>query len=135
MRAPLVVRAALVLLCAAGIVASLVTYRSQKRMDEGFSRVVVGNADERAADLLESSRALNPDVRVDIGLARIAFEQGRDWRPHIEPAIGREPENAGLRAAHAEYLAIEGEAAAARRAYARASELDPFRYPPRADGD
>jgi Flp pilus assembly protein TadD len=135
MRAPLVVRAALVLLCAAGIVASLIAYRSQERMDEGFARVAVGKADERAAGLLESSRTLNADPRVDIGLARIAYEQDRDWRPYLERALDREPESAGLYALRAEYLAADGEHAEARRAYIRAGELDPLRYPPRPGGD
>ena len=122
------------LLCAAGIVASLISYRSQKRMDEGFNRVLLGRTDDRAADLLDSSRALNPDARVDIGLARIAFERGRDWRPYIERAIEREPDNAGLRAVHADFLASDGDAAGARREYERAGELDPIGYPPRPDG-
>lgn len=125
------VRAALVLLCAAGIVASLIAYRSQERMDDGFKRVVEGKLDARTAELLEGARALNPDVRVEVGLAAIARKDGRDWRPHLDRALEREPESAALHAQRAEYLAGDGEHAEARRAYIRAGELDPTRYPPR----
>jgi Tfp pilus assembly protein PilF len=104
-------------------------------MDEGLERVVEGKADSRAAELLEDSHALNPDVRVDVALARIAREGGRDWRPYLERALDGEPESAGVHALRAQYLSADGEDAEARRAYERASELDPLRYPPRPGGD
>lgn len=128
------VRAALVLLCVAGIVVSLISYRSQKSFNEGFERVSSGQLDDSAREQFEDARTLNPDVRIDFFLALIARERGEPWEPLIRDTIEREPENAGLHAQYATLLAEDGRDADAQRAYARASELDPQRFPPRRGG-
>jgi hypothetical protein len=124
-RTSLLVRAALVLLCAAGIVASLISYRSQKRMDEGLERVLAGTLDSRTHDLLESSEALNPDVRRDLLLAQIAQREGRDWEPLMRDALEAEPENVSVFRTYAFLLEQDGRAEEAGRLQERARELDP----------
>jgi tetratricopeptide (TPR) repeat protein len=122
------VRAAIVLLCAAGIVVSIVSHRSQRNIDEGFERVVAGVLDDRTRELLEDARPLNPDTRIDQGLASVDNEQERDGLPRLRDALEREPDNVGLVFAYGVLLAGEGYAEESARAYDRASELDPQRY-------
>ena len=134
MRASVLVRAALVLLCAAGIVVSAISYSSQKTFAEGFDRVLNRRLDDRTRELLEDSRPLNPDTRVDQGLAEVAPWQRRDWQPIIQRALEREPENVSLLAAYSLLLSTDGRTAEVRRVYERASELDPQGFPPRPGG-
>jgi Flp pilus assembly protein TadD len=134
MRASLVVRAALVPLCAAGIVVSVISYDSQKSLDEGLHRAQALQLDDRTRELLEDSRTLNPDVRAEQSLAFVAQSQGREWEPLIRRALEREPENVGVFGAYSLLLANEGRTAESRRAYDKASELDPQRFPPRPGG-
>ena len=134
MRASVAIRAALVLLCAAGVLVSIVSYRSQRKFDEGFSRVGERRLDDRTRELLEDARPLNPDTRIEQGLAGITYAEGGEWEPYMRRALEREPENVGLAIAYAVVLEAEGRTREARSAYARASELDPNRFPPRRDG-
>jgi Flp pilus assembly protein TadD len=123
-----VVRAAIVLLCAAGIAVAIVSHRSQRNLDEGFERVVAGAFDERTRELLEDARPLNPDTRIEQGLAVVSHEDGRDGLPFLRRALDREPDNVGLVVAYGVLLAAVGRSAEAERANDRASELDPQRF-------
>jgi hypothetical protein len=133
-RLSLAVRAALALLCAAGIVVSVISYQSQRSLDQGFHRVLSRQLDDRTRELLEDGRPLNPDTRAEQGLADVALRQGRDWEPLMRRALEREPDNVSLRALYSAFLAADGRDDDARREYERASELDPQRFPPRPGG-
>ena len=114
----------------------------------GFDRILHRQRDDVTRELLEDARTLNPDVRVEQGLADVALGQGREWQPLMRRALDREPENASLQAIYSAFLGVEadrarargeseraaGLLAEARRAYARASELDPQRFPPPPGG-
>jgi cytochrome c-type biogenesis protein CcmH/NrfG len=130
----LVVRAALALLCAAGVVVSVISYQSQRSLDQGFHRVLSRQLDDRTRELLEDGRTLNPDTRVEQGLADVALRQRRDWEPFMRRALEREPDNVSLRALYSAFLSAAGRDDDARREYERASELDPQRFPPRPGG-
>jgi hypothetical protein len=129
-----VVRASIVLLCAAGIVVSIVSYRAQRNADEGFERLVEGHVDDHTRQLLEDGRSLNPDTRIELGLAGVAYSNGREWEPFMRRALDREPENVGLVITYSRTLAAEGRTADSQRLYDRASELDPEKFPPRDGG-
>jgi hypothetical protein len=147
-RITVLVRAALALLCVAGIVVSVISYRSQRDFDAGFSRLLQGQRDDRTRELLESARTLNPDGQAEQGLANVALAQRREWRPLMRRALDREPEHAALHAIYSAFLGVEADRARAggdsehaaelsaesRRAYERASELDPQRFPPPPGG-
>jgi hypothetical protein len=133
-RVSVLVRAALALLCAAGLVVSVISYRSQRSVDQGFSRILERRLDDRTRELLEEGRTLNPDMRAEQGLADVAQRQGREWEPIMRRALDREPENVALFAVYSLFLTAEGRTEDARRVYDRASELDPQRFPPRPGG-
>ena len=113
--------------CAAGVVASLITYRSEDRLQESFRSVVEGRPAAETVELLETSRALNPDSRRETGGAGFLLRNGDPARAEewLRRVVRSEPENAGVWLTLARFQVARGQRAAARASYERARELDP----------
>lgn len=124
-------RLSVVLLCAAGALASLVAYRSERRLEEALTAGYLGeaghlsDAQTKVARLLDEARPLNPDSEIDVSRALFL----RKLRPQAEAilrtAIRREPDNVRLWLALTQVRVRDGRHGAARRSYERARELDP----------
>ena len=121
------VRAGIVALCAAGLVAGVVTYRSEKALDDARAAYLSGRPRAEVVDRYEDSRPLNPDVEREIGRATALFELGRR-RLALEAmheAARREPENARVWVATANLMVALGRRREAERSWDRARELNP----------
>jgi len=129
------VRALIVVLCAAGMVAAAVAYRSERRLDEvkrlalvtvraGADDAERDEARRRALDLVPGAKRLNPDSAVDVQVALFLEPDNRAAGRMLERLTRREPENIFLWLLLTRKRQREGDLAAARRSYARASELD-----------
>jgi predicted Zn-dependent protease len=122
----LTVRLVVVVLCAAGIVASLVARDSRVTREQALL-VYVETADvPRTLQLLDDARPLNPDFGLDVGEARL---KGAEGVAILEKALRREPENAELWVELSRKQRAVGDRAGARRAWARARELAPLLPP------
>jgi predicted Zn-dependent protease len=136
------VRGLLVLVCAAGVVASLVAYRSERRLDEvkhlalttisrGQTPAERERARTKALSLLPSARLLNPDSEVDVQKALFLERDPSRSTALLRKLTRTEPENIFLWFLLTRKEQREGHLPAARRAYARARSLDPRLPPPR----
>ena len=112
--------------CAAGIVASLITYRSEARLQESFRSAVAGRPPAEIVDLLDSSRPLNPDSARETGGAAFLLRHGQPQRAEqwLRRALRSEPENARVWLTLARLQVARGQDAAAHRSYERARQLD-----------
>jgi hypothetical protein len=120
----LAIRAALVLVFAAGFVAALVTHRSERRVDEGFESILADDPRERSLEIFDESRPLNPLAERDVAVAYLQLEEGRRAEVVLEDATRREPDNPLVWVALAQVHRCHGDREASIRAYARARELD-----------
>jgi hypothetical protein len=112
--------------CVAGVVASLITYRSETRLEDGFLSLVVHEPRADALELLDGSAALNPDARRSLGRAILLERAGRGTEAveELSEAARREPENASVWLTWSRIEIGQGDRDAASRLYARARELD-----------
>jgi Flp pilus assembly protein TadD len=123
----LLVRAALVVACLAGIAVSAIVYRSEGRTASALKVVVAGGGDDAVvAELRAAKTAWNPDSLRDnseaIALARLghADQAERLMRDVVE----REPENQLVWVTMARVQVTAGHLGAARRSYRRALALN-----------
>ena len=122
----LTVRLGVALLCAAGIVASLVARDSRATREQAFQTYVETRDVPRTLQLLDDARPLNPDFGLDVGEARL---KAADGVAILERALRREPENAELWVELSRKQQAVGDRAGARRSWARARELAPLLPP------
>lgn len=126
MRAQWIVRAGIAAVCVAGVVVSFIGYRSEQRVEESFLSVVEGKSTAETFEILESSGRLNPDTRRYTGKASFLVDLGRpeEAQATMREAARREPENASVWLNWARIHLRVGRRDDARKAYARAKELD-----------
>jgi predicted Zn-dependent protease len=122
----LTVRLVVAVLCAAGIVASLVARDSRVTREQAFKSYVETRDVPRTLQLLDDARPLNPDFGLDVGEARLKAAEGVAI---LEGALRREPENAELWVELSRKQQAVGDRAGARRSWARARELAPLLPP------
>ena len=127
MAATLSLRALIVLVCAAGVVGSLIVYRSDERIRNGFNEMTIGGSSDSTLRKLEDADSwLNPDSRRELGIAGVLVRRGRGAEAEavLREALRREPENALLWVGLARVLVTTGRRAAAERSYDRARSLN-----------
>ena len=122
----LLARAALVALCVAGLVASVIAHRSERRLDVLLLPLDERPWNEETRTFIRQARPLNPDSRIDQREALLLQREGRSREADaaMARAAEREPENALV---WGTWLLIEndqGDRAGARRAEMRARALD-----------
>ena len=123
MPARLLIRGAVVLLCAAGIVASLISRHSRELQANAFLDYFHDKNAPLALKRLDDAKTLNPDSDVAIAQARLA--KGPAYVGILQKAVEREPENAILWVRLAQHQANHGDKLGAQQSYARAMKLDP----------
>ena len=126
MVARLTVRIGIALVCVAGVAVSLIARDSRTTEQEAFRYYIETKDAPGTAALLEDSRTLNPDFRIDIGLGRV--DRRRAVRV-LEDAVRREPENAELWLRLAQQQNLAKDSAGASRSYGRARDLAPLLPP------
>jgi Flp pilus assembly protein TadD len=121
------VRAGVAALCAAGVVAGVVTYRSERAIEEAKAAYLASGPRQEVVDKYEDSRPLNPDAEQDIGQATVLIQRGQRASAEalIREAIEREPDNARVWAFSASLMLALEKPAEARRFWDRARELNP----------
>jgi predicted Zn-dependent protease len=130
----LLVRASVVALCAAGIVASVIARNSREQPALIYYDLGVDHNVPRALHRLAEAHRLNPSSDIDVVRARLAT--GTEGVTILQKAVDREPENAVLWVRLAQQQVKHGQTAAAQRSYARARTLDsqlPPQGPPPGD--
>jgi Tfp pilus assembly protein PilF len=134
-----------VALCVAGVLAGLVAYRSERRVEEitDLALVVLGSersgardagreeARSEALSLVFGARLLNPDTDIDVQVGLFLEPNRRRAEAILKQAVRREPENVFLWLALSKRQEREGRLTAAGRSYARARALDPLLPAPR----
>lgn len=113
----------MVLLCAAGIVASVIARDSRELQGTVFRDFVKDHDSPRALHRLDGAKRLNPDSSIAIAQSR--FAQGKRDVQILQRAVGREPENAVLWVRLAQHQVTHGDKAGGQRSYTRARQLDP----------
>jgi predicted Zn-dependent protease len=114
----------LVALCVAGSALALVAYRSEKRAQAGLLMLYSGRPAAEIQAQFDSARTLNPDSVFETSEALFLVGRPEDARRILDRAIRREPENVQLWLALSRVDTRDRNDAGARRAYARARELD-----------
>jgi predicted Zn-dependent protease len=120
--ARLLIRGAVVLLCAAGIVTSVIARDSRVLQSNVFFAFVKDHDSARALHRLDDAKRLNPDSSIAIAQSR--FAQGKGDLQILQRAVDREPESAILWVRLAQHQANHGDKLAAQQSYARARQLD-----------
>jgi tetratricopeptide (TPR) repeat protein len=129
------VRVVVAALCAGGVLAGAVTYRSETRYEDAFRAYFAGQPREEFVSEFARSRALNPNVDGETAeaTARIELGQEAEALTLLRRAAQREPENARVWAFWTRLALKLGQPAEARRHWDRARELNPrlpARLPP-----
>jgi tetratricopeptide (TPR) repeat protein len=121
------VRAATATLCAAGVLAGAVTYRSETRYEDAFRAYFQGKPRREYADKFAGSRVLNPSIDGETAEATARVEIGERGTAValLRRAARREPENARVWAFWTRLALKLGRPAEARRHWDRARELNP----------
>jgi Tfp pilus assembly protein PilF len=122
----LLVRAGLVALCAAGVVAGVVTYRSEQKVEDAFSAAIRNEPLPKVERKFDDSRPLNPGAARELALARLHFQDGDPGRAEelLADAEDLEPENIRVWYFGARLALARGDRREAVRRWARARELD-----------
>jgi hypothetical protein len=121
-----IVRAGVVGLCIAGVVASAITYRSQQRIVRAFGSALENTPRANTIRLANSSQTLHPDTRADFAKAIYAlFHHDRVHAvSYARNATRREPQNAAAWLALARIEVGVGAPKQGGVAYTRAKALD-----------
>jgi uncharacterized protein HemY len=109
------------------VVAGVVTFRSEKRVEDAFSGAIAGRPLPEVERKFEDSRPLNPGAARELALARLHAEHGDLGR--AEELFGEaeelEPENIRVWHFGARLALARDDRPEAERRWARARELDP----------
>jgi Flp pilus assembly protein TadD len=121
------VRLGLAALCAAGVAAGVVTYRSEKAAEDARTAYLSSRPSQGLVDRFEDARPLNPDVETDVGeaTALLALRRPRRAEDVIRRAAAREPDNARIWAYWATLALSLGKRGEAQQHWNRARELNP----------
>jgi Flp pilus assembly protein TadD len=105
----------------------VVTYRSEKKVEDAFSAGVELRPVGEVERLFEDSRPLNPGAARELAMARTNFGAGRTERAEelLAEAADLEPKNVRVWYLRTRLALRRGDAAAARRHWDRARALDP----------
>ena len=122
------IRAGVVAVSAAGVLAGAVTYRSEEKVEEAFGAAIEGKPIGEVERLFEDSRPLNPGAAREVALARANLEAGRVARAErlLDDAAELEPESLRLWYLRTRLALRRGRRAEAERHWARARALDPL---------
>ncbi|HEX8052611.1 MAG TPA: tetratricopeptide repeat protein [Thermoleophilaceae bacterium] len=122
-----IVRAGVAVLSALGVAAGVVTFRSEKRVEDAFSAAIEQRPVEEVERLFDDSRPLNPGAARELAMARTNYERGRPERAEelLADAAELEPKNLRVWHLRARLARARGDEAAASRYWARARALDP----------
>lgn len=117
----------MVALCAAGVVAGVVTFRSEQKVEDAFSAAVERHPVSEIERDFEDSRPLNPGAARELALVRVQFEQGDAERAEqrLAEAADLEPDNIRVWHLGTRLALARGDRRLAERRWARARELDP----------
>jgi predicted Zn-dependent protease len=132
--ARLLIRGAVVLLCAAGIVVSVIARDSRETQANVFVAFFHSHDAAAALRMLHDAKALNPDSSIAIAEARLT--KGPGYVTILQQAVDREPQNAVLWVRLAQHQANRGDKLGAQESYRRATQLDlelPKAGPPPGD--
>jgi tetratricopeptide (TPR) repeat protein len=121
------VRAGVAALCAAGVVCGLVTYRSERRVEDAFGASLGKRPAAEIEKLFDESRPLNPGAARDLTLARLHHELDDPGRAQelLDDARDQEPESIRVWFFATRLALARGDRPEALRSWARARELDP----------
>jgi hypothetical protein len=121
-----IVRAGVVGLCIAGVVASAITYRSQQRIVRAFASALEQKPRADTISLANSSQTLHPDTRADFAKAIYALLHHDAFHAvsYARNATRREPQSAVAWITLARIEAGVSQRQQGRIAYARAKALD-----------
>jgi Flp pilus assembly protein TadD len=121
------IRAGVAALCAAGVVAGVVTFRSEKKVEDAFSGAIESRPLAEVERRFEDSRPLNPGAARELALARLHYEHGDPARAEelLAEAGELEPDNVRIWHFGARLALARDDRPEARRRWARARELDP----------
>ena len=121
------IRAGVAALCAAGVVAGVVTFRSEKKVEEAFSDAIQDRPLTEIERSFEDSRPLNPGAARELAMARANFEHGNPRRAEelLAEAEELEPENVRVWHFGARLALARNDRREAERRWARAREIDP----------
>ena len=121
------VRAGVVLLSLAGVVAGIVTLRSERTYVDAFEAAIEQRPVDEVEDLFEDSRPLNPDAAREVTMSRVNFEAGRRERADelMARAAELEPDSARVWFFRTRLALALGRRGEAERDWRRARELDP----------
>lgn len=114
-------------LCAAGVVAGVVTYRSEQRTEDAFSATLGRQPLDEIDRLFEQSKPLNPGAAREVALARLSYLRGEPDRAEelLQEAADLEPHNIRVWHLGTRIALARKDRATAERRWARARELDP----------
>jgi predicted Zn-dependent protease len=115
-------------LSAAGVAAGVVTFRSERTVEDAFSAAIEQRPVDEIDGLFEDSRPLNPGAARELAMARTNYERGRPRRAEelLADAAELEPKNVRVWHLRARLARARGDEAAAREHWARARVLDPL---------
>lgn len=118
----------MVALSVAGVVAGLVTYRSEQKVEDAFDAAIAGRPVGDVERLFDDSRPLNPGAARELALASANQRAGRLDRAErlLGEAAGSEPENVRVWYLRTRLALTRRDRAAARRHWSRARALDPL---------
>jgi predicted Zn-dependent protease len=121
------IRAALVAVCAAGVVAGVVTFRSEGKVEDAFSATLGRRPAAEIERHFEDSRPLNPGAARELSLAQLEFAKGDPARAEelLAEARDLEPKNIRVWYIGTRLALARGDRPEASRRWARARELDP----------
>jgi tetratricopeptide (TPR) repeat protein len=122
------VRAGVAALSVAGVVAGVVTFRSEEKVEDAFSAAIERRPPAEVDRLFDDSRPLNPGAARELAMARIHYEAGdvRRTEELLDDAERLEPDGVRLWFFRARLARAQGRDAEARRHWARARALDPL---------
>lgn len=109
------------------MVAGVVTFRSERRVEDGFAAAIDGRPVSEVEMVFDDSRPLNPGAARELTLARLHYERGDPGRAEewLEKARELEPENIRVWYLGTRLALARQDRPEAERRWARARELDP----------
>ncbi|MDQ3936834.1 MAG: tetratricopeptide repeat protein, partial [Actinomycetota bacterium] len=114
------IRAGVVALSVAGVVAGVVTFRSEEKVEDAFGAAIENRPIEEVERLFEDSRPLNPGAARELAMARANHRAGRPDRAEelLAEAAELEPKNIRVWYLRARLALTRGDRPAAQRHWA-----------------